>query len=130
MRVISPLDALMILLVSLTNAVERGEQSRGGTPVSPSLDGPRCGHRLKASAKAMTNHIDATGYWIAVSLVDDDGRDPAWVRMVMREKGHGNIDLDEARQWLKGNPRAMCSCAQCSPKVEKPKPQPVQLTFL
>ncbi|KPF47080.1 hypothetical protein IP76_01915 [Rhizobium sp. AAP43] len=78
----------------------------------------------------MTNHIDATGYWIAVSLVDDVGRDPSWVLMVMREKGHGDIDLDEARQWLKDNPKAMCSCARCSPKVEKAKPQPVQLSFL
>lgn len=78
----------------------------------------------------MTNHIDATGYWIAVALVDEDGCDPSWVQMVMREKGHGHIDIDEARQWLRDNPKARCVCERCAPKAIKAEARQVQLMLL
>lgn len=57
------------------------------------------------------SHIDATGWWIAASLIED-GCDPDWVRNVMREKGHGEIDLDQARRWLAAG-GTRCLCAEC-----------------
>lgn len=78
----------------------------------------------------MPTHIDATGYWIAVALVDEDGCDPSWVQMVMREKGHGQIDIDVARQWLRANPKAMCCCDRCAPKIRKAEAKQVQLSLL
>lgn len=80
----------------------------------------------------MPDHVDATVIWIAVALLDD-GHDADWVRMVVREKGHGDIDLDQARQWLAANPDGMCRCADCRP--DRPsrtsrRTAPVQLTLI
>gem|GEM_PF-7054053 len=66
-------------------------------------------------------HVDASTYWIAVSLVDDDGRDPAWVQMVVKAKGFGNIDIDAARAWLAANPKG-CRCGTCLPPRPPPPP--------
>lgn len=81
-------------------------------------------------------HVDALGYWIAVVLVDD-GHDPDWVRMVMQAKGHGDIDLDEARAWLLANPKG-CRCQICTRRwrvgpvsADKRKPAPpVQMVLI
>lgn len=51
------------------------------------------------------------GWWIAASLVEG-GRDLAWVRMVMAEKGHGEIDLDRAREW-RASGGTRCLCVPC-----------------
>ncbi|WP_041527360.1 hypothetical protein [Paracoccus aminophilus] len=60
------------------------------------------------------DHVDATVFWIAVALVDRDGKAPDWVRRVVREKGWGDIDIDAARIWIDANP-AGCACRLCRP---------------
>ena len=46
----------------------------------------------------LSDHVDAMTYGIAVGLVDERGKDPDWVRMVVRTKGFGDIDIDAARR--------------------------------
>ena len=59
-----------------------------------------------------SDHVDASVLWIVVTLVDQDGKEPEWVRMVARAKGHGDIDIDAARIWLAANPDG-CACPWC-----------------
>lgn len=72
---------------------------------------------FKSMDVKLSSHIDVTGYWIAVSLVDDNRRDPDWVRMVMKANGHGDIDIVAARLWLAANPKLKCGCEQCGSKT-------------
>lgn len=59
------------------------------------------------------DHVDAMTYGIAVGLVDERGKDPDWVRMVVRAKGFGDIDINAARRWVAANPDGRCKCADC-----------------
>lgn len=59
-------------------------------------------------------HVNAWVFDIAVGLVDQYGKDPAWVLMVMKAKGHGDVDIDAARVWLLANPKG-CQCTSCRP---------------
>lgn len=73
------------------------------------------------------DHVDATTFGIAVGLVDEDGKDPQWVRMVVAAKGFGDINIDAAREWLRQNPKG-CRCAKCSRVVVKASREvPMQL---
>lgn len=57
--------------------------------------------------------VDVMTFKIAVAMVDEGGKDPAWVRMVVAAKGFGDIDIDHARIWLAANPNG-CPCQRCA----------------
>lgn len=66
---------------------------------------------------------EASSYWIAVAMVDESGKDPEWVRHVMKVKTGLDIDLDEARQWLAENGQR-CRCRRCTGHVPGDIQQP------
>lgn len=58
----------------------------------------------------------ASNYWIAVTMVDESGKEPGWVRHVMKVKTGLDIDIDAARAWLEEN-GTRCRCGRCTGQV-------------